>query len=105
MTDRRLIKDFVDRKSGIYSHRPPSFVSHDLITKGNHLLVMYYGDQWRTFRRLVHQHLMESMVDSEHLAVVNAEAIKLVHDYLYDPKNHMLHPKRYINSITNSTGK
>ncbi|KAI9680442.1 MAG: hypothetical protein M1822_007200 [Bathelium mastoideum] len=102
ITDRRLVKEVVDRKSGIYSHRPSSFVSHDLITKGDHLLVMYYGDQWRTFRRLIHQHLMESMVDNEHLAIVNAEATQLVYDYLQDPKNHMLHPKRYSNSITNS---
>jgi hypothetical protein len=33
----RLVKEVLDRKSGIYSHRPHSFVSHDLITKGNHL--------------------------------------------------------------------
>lgn len=105
ITDRRLVKEVVDRKSGIYSHRPASYVSHDLITKGNHLLVMYYGEQWRTFRRLVHQHLMESMVDNEHLTIVNAEAVQLAHDYLHDPQNHMLHPKRFSNSITNSIGK
>ncbi|EAW11664.1 cytochrome P450 [Aspergillus clavatus NRRL 1] len=102
VTDRRLVKEVVDRKSGIYSHRPHSFVSHELITKGNHLLVMHYGDQWRTFRRLIHQHLMESMVDSQHVKIVNAEAIQLVRDYLVDPEHHMAHPKRFSNSITNS---
>ncbi|KAJ5302095.1 Cytochrome P450 [Penicillium antarcticum] len=102
ITDRRLVKEVVDRKSGIYSHRPHSFVSHELITQGNHLLVMHYGDQWRTFRRLIHQHLMESMVDSHHLEIVNAEAIQLVHDYQVDPEHHMSHPKRFSNSITNS---
>ena len=105
ITDRRLVKEVIDRKSGIYSHRPHSFVSHDLITKGNHLLVMHYGDQWRTFRRLVHQHLMESMVESQHTQIVNAEAIQLVRDYMIDPEHHMAHPKRYSNSITNSIGK
>ncbi|THC91845.1 hypothetical protein EYZ11_008693 [Aspergillus tanneri] len=102
ITDRRLVKEVVDRKSGIYSHRPHSFVSHELITKGNHLLVMHYGDQWRMFRRLIHQHLMESMVDSQHIKIVNAEAIQLMRDYLVDPENHMAHPKRFSNSITNS---
>ncbi|KAF2181434.1 m-cresol methyl hydroxylase [Zopfia rhizophila CBS 207.26] len=102
ITDRRLVKDVVDKKSGIYSHRPPSFVSHDLITKGNHLLVMHYGDKWRTFRRLVHQHLMKPMVHSEHVKIVNAEAVQLVMDYMRDPEGHMLHPKRFSNSITNS---
>lgn len=104
ITDRRLVKEVLDRKSGIYSHRPHSFVSHDLITKGNHLLVMHYGDQWRTFRRLVHQHFMETMVENHQTKIVNAEAIQLVRDYMIDPEHHMAHPKRYSNSITNSIG-
>ncbi|KAF2230069.1 putative cytochrome P450 oxidoreductase [Viridothelium virens] len=102
ITDRRIVKEAVDRKSGIYSHRPTSYVSHDLVTKGDHLLVMYYGNQWRAFRRLMHQHLMESVVESEHINIVNAEASKLVRDYLHDPQNHMLHPKRFSHSIANS---
>ena len=105
ITNRRLIKETVDKKSTIYSHRPPSFVSHDLITKGDHLLVMHYGNQWRTFRRLIHQHLMEAMVESNHLRIVDAEAVQLVHDYLVSPEDHMLHPKRFSNSISNSISK
>ncbi|KAL3480364.1 cytochrome P450 [Aspergillus californicus] len=86
VTDRQLVKEVVERRSSIYSHRPDYYVSHDLITKGNHLLVMQYGDKWRTFRRLIHQHFMEPMVDSQHLDIVNAaEAIQLVRDYLVDP--------------------
>lgn len=104
ITDRRLVKTTVDKRSSIYSHRPPSYVSHDLITKGNHLLVMFYGDKWRTFRRLIHQHLTENMVEREHLSIVNAEAIQLVHDYMVFPEDHMLHPKRFSNSISNSIG-
>ncbi|KAI1812311.1 cytochrome P450 [Poronia punctata] len=102
ITDRSIVKSTVDKKSNIYSHRPPSYVSHDLITKGNHLLVMFYGDKWRTFRRLIHQHLTENMVEREHLAIVNAEAVQLVRDYLVEPQDHMLHPKRFSNSISNS---
>ncbi|KAI3317331.1 cytochrome P450 [Xylariaceae sp. AK1471] len=102
ITDRSIVKSTVDKKSNIYSHRPPSYVSHDLITKGNHLLVMFYGDKWRTFRRLIHQHLTENMVEREHLSIVNAEAIQLVRDYMMFPEDHMLHPKRFSNSISNS---
>lgn len=104
ITDRRIVKELIDKKSSITSHRPPSFVSHDLITKGDHLLVMHYGHQWRTFRRLIHQHLTESMVDSEHLRIVDAEAVQLVRDYMLYPEDHMLHPKRFSNSIVNSIG-
>ncbi|KAI9841063.1 MAG: hypothetical protein M1837_001034 [Sclerophora amabilis] len=100
--DRKLVKQYVDKKSTIYSHRPPSYVSHDLITRGNHLLVMHYGDQWRTFRKLINQHFMEAMCEREHLSVQNAEAVNLVKDFLVSPEDHMIHPKRFSNSVTNS---
>jgi cytochrome P450 family 619 len=105
ITDRKLVKTTVDKKSSVYSHRPSSYVSHDLITKGNHLLVMFYGDKWRTFRRLIHSHLTENMIEREHLSIVNAEAIQLVRDYMLFPDDHMLHPKRFSNSISNSISK
>lgn len=104
ITDRNVGKGTLDKKANIYSHRPTSYVSHDLITKGNHLLVMFYGDKWRTFRRLIHQHLTENMVERQHLSVVDAEAIQLVRDYMISPDDHMLHPKRFSNSISNSIG-
>jgi cytochrome P450 family 619 len=104
ITDRSITKSTLDKKSNIYSHRPSSYVAHDLITKGNHLLVMFYGEKWRTFRGLMHQHLTEHMVEREHLSVVNAEALQLVRDYMLFPEDHMLHPKRFSNSITNSIG-
>ena len=102
ISDRRIVKETVDKKSTLYNHRPPSFVSHDLITKGDHLLVMHYGTQWRTFRKLVHQHLTDAMVENEHLPIVDAEAVQLVRDYMLYPEDHMLHPKRFSNSISNS---
>lgn len=104
ITDRNVGKGTLDKKANIYSHRPTSYVSHDLITKGNHLLVMFYGDKWRTFRRLIHQHLTENMVERQHLSIVDAEAIQLVRDYMISPEDHMLHPKRFSNSISNTIG-
>ncbi|KAF2181442.1 m-hydroxybenzyl alcohol hydroxylase [Zopfia rhizophila CBS 207.26] len=101
ITDRRLIKTLLDKKSNIYSHRPASLVSH-LITQSDHLLVMQYGDTWRKVRKLIHQYFMESRCEKDHWKVQEAEAIQMVHDFLVAPANHMLHPKRYSNSITNS---
>lgn len=36
LTDRRLIKQLIDKKSSIYSNRPPSYVGNGLITGGDH---------------------------------------------------------------------
>lgn len=104
ITDRRLVKEVVDKKSSKYSHRPKSYVGNELITGGDHLLVMQYGNLWRTFRKLIHQHFMESMVEKTHIKVQNAEAVQMLRDFCMRPDQHMLHPRRYSNSITMSLG-
>lgn len=104
ITDRRIIKELVDKKSAKYSNRPASYVSHDLMTSGDHLLVMQYGQQWRSFRKLIHQYFMESMVEKQHVEVQNAEAVHMLRDMCVRPDQHMAHPKRYSNSIIMSLG-
>lgn len=99
-----MIKELLDRRSGLYSHRPASFVGY-LITQGNHLLLMQYGEEWRKIRKMIHQYFMEPMCEKQHVRLQNAEAIQLMHDFLVSPQDHMEHPKRYSNSITNSLGK
>jgi cytochrome P450 len=66
LTDQRLIKQPIDKNSNIHSNRPPSLVSYDLITGGDHLLVMQYGNLWRSFRKLIRQYFTESMVERAH---------------------------------------
>jgi hypothetical protein len=53
LTDRRLVKQLIDKKSSIYSNRPASYVGNCLITGNDHLLVMDYGNTWRAFRRVI----------------------------------------------------
>lgn len=99
VTDRRLAKELLDNKSSLYSQRPSSYVSHDLITKGDHLLVMKYGPLWRSFRRIMHQFFMESMCDKQHIQLVEAEQVHMMRDFLLVPEKHMVHTKRTSNSI------
>ena len=99
ITDKGLVKALIDKKSSIYSNRPPSYVSHDLITRGDHLLVMQHGDKWRKFRKLIHQQFNEGRVETEHVTLVNAEATQMMRDFFVSPEGLMLHPKRFSNSI------
>jgi cytochrome P450 family 619 len=118
LTDRKLVKQLIDKKGSIYSNRPHSYVSHDLITGGDHILVCmgmvqssraylvqiaHYGKRWQTYRKLIAQDFAEKIVERDHLPVQNAEACQLLYDMMTDPENHMLHPKRYSNSIACST--
>lgn len=66
------------------------------------MLVMQYGSLWRTFRKIVHQNFMESAVERNHVCVLNAEAVQMLFDLCERPRLHMLHPKRYSNSIAMS---
>ena len=50
LTDRRLVKQLIDKRSGIYSNRPHSYVSHNLITGGDHILIAHDGKVWQYYR-------------------------------------------------------
>lgn len=63
---------------------------------------MAYGPQWRATRKLLHTTLMEKVVESDHLKLQDAEARQMLRDYLVNPEEHMLHPKRFANSVTMS---
>jgi hypothetical protein len=61
--------------------------------------------KWRAIRKAIHQHFMESMVIKQHTKVVDAEAVQMCRDFLIAPEDHMVHPRRYGNSITMSLGE
>ncbi|MCJ1466164.1 hypothetical protein MMC07_004783 [Pseudocyphellaria aurata] len=94
-----LIKALIDKKSAIYSNRPVSYVSHELITRGDHLLVMAHSEKWRLFRKLIHQQFHEAKCEKEHVPLQNAEAVQMLNDFCVMPEQMMSHPKRFSNSI------
>jgi cytochrome P450 family 619 len=103
LTSRHYVKQLLDKKSNIYSDRPHSYVSHNLITGGDHVLISHYGKTWQKYRKTIHQHFMESIVMRDHLPLQQAEASQLLFDFLEQPELHMDHPKRYTNSIACAT--
>ena len=105
INDCSIAKDLLDKKSAIYSNRPHSYVTHDLITRGDHLLMMNCGAKWRLLRKLIHQQFNEARCEREHITLQNAEAVQMLRDFLVEPKGLMLHPKRFNNSIIMSLGK
>ncbi|CAI7677834.1 unnamed protein product [Penicillium manginii] len=66
---------------------------------------MQYGPLWRVFRKLVHQNFMESVVEKDYVPVQNAEAVQMLFDFCQRPDQHMLHPKRFSNSVAMSISK
>ena len=75
------------------------------MTHGDHLLVMAYGDKWRSFRKLIHNFFHENRCEKEHIGLQNAEAVQMLHDFCTTPGELMKHPKRFSNSIIMSLRK
>lgn len=50
LTDGKAVKQILDKQSAVSSSRPPFHVGHDVITHGNHLGVMPYGNDWRVLQ-------------------------------------------------------
>jgi hypothetical protein len=63
------------------------------------MLTMNYDATWRKFRKLVQQQFTESMCEQEHIKLQNAEAVQMMRDFVTEPENYMLHPRRFSNSI------
>ncbi|KAI3007919.1 hypothetical protein CBS147346_2860 [Aspergillus niger] len=99
VTDRALVKELFDKRSALYSSRPTSYVGQNIITRGDHLLVMDYSDNWRLFRKAINQHFMASMCEKTHVRLLEAEHTQMMRDFLLHPEKHMLHTKRTTNSI------
>lgn len=105
LTDRRLVKNLIDRKSAIYSNRPPAYIARDLITQDDHLLMMTYGETFKLFRQILHKHFAETVCDRDYIELQHAEAAQMMRDFCIEPGRHMEHPRRYSNSIIMSIGK
>ncbi|KAK3674888.1 hypothetical protein LTR78_005232 [Recurvomyces mirabilis] len=101
ITSPRLVKELLDKRSAKYTDRPVSYVAK-LISGGDHILLMTYGSQWRATRKLLHGSFMEKVVETEYLPIQEAEARQMIRDYMVQPEKHMLHPKRFSNSVTMS---
>lgn len=98
LSDRRMIKEVLDKNSPITSSRTDLLVAHT-ITGDDHLLFMDSGAEWRLFQRLLHQEFMSSRCDNVHIQTQNAEAVQMLHDFIVYPDKYMMHAKRYSNSI------
>lgn len=79
-------------------------VAQQLITEGDHMLWMDNTPTWRTFRKLLHQDLTETLCNKEHVKLQQAEAVQMLHDMMNDADQWVDHLKRFSNSIIMSIG-
>lgn len=106
ITDRCLVRELMDKKSSTSSNRPLTYFIDNVLQQDDYLLTMSHTDpQWRAARKFIHQYFMESMVEEQHISVIDAEAVQMLRDFCVAPEEVLDSPKRFANSLIMSTGE
>ncbi|KAL2061480.1 hypothetical protein VTL71DRAFT_6857 [Oculimacula yallundae] len=105
LTDRRLVKELMDKKHAVSSNRPHIEMLQTTLYKNDDLLLMQPSDiRWRTGRKFLHQNFRSTTVENTHMPLINAESTQLMKDFLCQPEEFLQHTKRLGNSFMMSVG-
>ncbi|KAJ4289855.1 hypothetical protein N0V90_011187 [Kalmusia sp. IMI 367209] len=98
LSSDQAVKDLLDKRSGIYSSRPPLYIGQ-MISGWMRMVLMEYGKTWRTMRSLVHDHLNLRASDS-YVPYQDLENRQMLLGFLEQPNRWRDHIRRYTNALT-----
>lgn len=94
----KVVKDLMDKRSNIYSSRPPLPLAGDVASNKKRQLFMEYGPKWRSIRKISHGALnLSTAVTYE--PVQDFESKQLMRDILDSPEDFYQHNRRYTASV------
>jgi len=93
-----IVKELMDKRSGIYSSRPPAPLCQDVASQGRRQLFMTYGPAYRTVRRISHA-LLSITSSTSYQPVQDYESKQLLKEILDDPDNFYSYNRRYAASV------
>lgn len=99
ISDGNTVKELLDKKSANFSDRMDMYIGQTVCSGGMRLLMMRYGSQWRSFRKMVHGILNVSSAKT-YVPYQMLENKQMLHELLHDPDNVLDHIRRYSNSLT-----
>ncbi|EGN94234.1 hypothetical protein SERLA73DRAFT_171698 [Serpula lacrymans var. lacrymans S7.3] len=90
--------EIMEKEGGALVGRPRLVAAGEIVSKDMRLLLSQSGDQFRRLRRAAHTHLQAKAAETyEPLQMFNAKNVIL--DILDDPKEHIMHARRYATSV------
>ncbi|KEF51341.1 uncharacterized protein A1O9_12691 [Exophiala aquamarina CBS 119918] len=92
------VKELMDKKSAIYSSRPPAPLASDVASAGRRQLFMPYGPKYRVVRRIAHS-LLNITISTSYQPIQDLESKQLMFDLLHDPEHFYDHNRRYSASV------
>jgi cytochrome P450 len=99
LSSDKAVKDLLDKKSNMYSHRQEMYIGQTLCSGDLRILMMGYDARWRMCRKLVHTHLNISAAKS-YVPYQMLENKQMLHDMITKPERCMYNIRRYTNSLT-----
>ncbi|KAI9457946.1 cytochrome P450 [Lactarius psammicola] len=102
INSHRVAIDLLEKRSSIYSDRPPYISAGDYLTENLMFTFMPYGELWRRFRRVAVESFSKSTVHRFH-PIQGREAIVLALSLIKNPSNPLQHLMRHAASIMMST--
>jgi cytochrome P450 len=98
LSSPKVVKDLMDKKSGIYSSRPPLPLAQDVASAGRRQLFMPYGPRWRSIRKSSHA-LLNSTTAIKYQPVQDYESKQLMCELLDAPERFYEHNRRFSASV------
>jgi cytochrome P450 len=98
LSSPKVVKDLMDKKSNVYSSRPPLPLAQDIASAGRRQLFMEYGPSWRAIRK--HSHALLNLNASiKYQPVQDFESKQVLRDLLESPKDFYTINRRYSTSV------
>jgi cytochrome P450 len=97
VSGRKAFKELVDRRSAIYSSKPPAPMAQRA-SGGKRVTFMQYGREWRALRNILHRLLTPAMSRS-YSPIQEYEAKQFTVDLLDRPNDFYMHNRRYAASV------
>ncbi|CAG7918721.1 unnamed protein product [Penicillium olsonii] len=91
LSSDEAVKELLDKRSGLYSHRPEMYIGQTLCSGNLRLLMM--------FRKMIHS-LLNVTASKKYIPYQMLENRQLLHDILTQPEGFLKHIRRYSNALT-----
>ncbi|KAG8629607.1 hypothetical protein KVT40_003472 [Elsinoe batatas] len=98
LNSQRTAIELLDKRAAKYSSRMYFPMASELVSRGNRILLMQYGDLWRSERKIIHK-ILNSTHMSHFEPFQDVESRALLLEYLGSPEEFYKANGRYANSV------
>ncbi|KAK4160082.1 putative cytochrome P450 E-class, group I [Cladorrhinum sp. PSN259] len=99
LSSDKAVKDLLDKKSNMYSHRQEMYIGQTLCSGDLRILMMGYTPRWRMCRKMVHTLLNISAAKS-YVPYQMLENKQMLYEMITMPERAMYNIRRYTNALT-----